>query len=394
MEISASAVSNRSLLIMLGVAAFLVLFQAYLIAPLIPVLATDLKSTNALTGLAIPAYTIPYGLSTLFYGPLSDRLGRKPVLITLIGLMALSTLLIALSPSVEVFLALRIITGITTGGIVPISVALLGDLYPFSERGKPLGILYGAMAGGMTFGSTLGAYLNPVIGWRAEFVLTGSICFLLFLWAVLQQGVFPDKQTTPTSLKSVFTNTKELMQKAQSRSLYTYIFLNGVFHSGVFAWLGYFFKIKFNLGDQGIGLALLGYGIPGMLLGISIGKAADRYGRQRLIPWGLLVGAISVFALAFKLSLLVTAVAVTLLSLGYDMTQPLFAAMVTSLVDQRQRGQAVGLSACMLFIGYGVGAMVFEWFMSWGINTSLIAFAVLETGLYVFAHRLFKYQWF
>jgi len=393
MEISARIGSRKTLLTILGSAAFMVLLQAYLVAPLVPVLTHDFQSTDAITGLAVPAYTIPYGLSTLFYGPLSDRLGRKPVLLTLLGLMALSMFLIALSPTIEIFLLLRVVTGITTGGIVPISIALFGDIYPFAERGKPLGVLYGAMAGGMTFGSTLGAYLNPLIGWRSEFVTTGGLCLILFLWAASEHRNFPAKSHAGTTLKEVFSNAKALMQRRQSRSLYAYVFLNGVFHSGVFAWLGYFFKLKFNLDDQGIGLALLGYGVPGMLLGISIGNAADKYGRQRLIPIGLALGALSVCLLAFKLPLLAAAAAVTVLSLGYDMTQPLFAGMVTSLVDHSKRGQAVGLSACMLFLGYGTGALVFHWFMTWGLDMALIVFAIFEALLFLFALRLFKFSW-
>jgi MFS family permease len=140
-------------------------------------------------------------------------------------------------------------------------------------------------------------------------------------------------------------------------------------------------------------LALLGYGVPGMILGISIGKAADKYGRKKLIPIGLAFGAVSVFLLAFKLSLFMAALAITVLSMGYDMTQPLFAGMVTTLVDQSKRGQAVGLSSCMLFVGYGVGALIFHWFMTWGMNAALIAFSIIETLLFFSSRKLFKYQW-
>jgi predicted MFS family arabinose efflux permease len=65
-----------------------------------------------------------------------------------------------------------------------------------------------------------------------------------------------------------------------------------MFHSGVFTWLGLYFSERYHLGDEGIGLALLGYGVPGMLLGPIIGRVADRIGRKRIIPSGILIAAL------------------------------------------------------------------------------------------------------
>ncbi len=136
----------------LAAEAFLVLFQAYMVAPLIPSLAESLHARVADLGLLIPAYTIPYGLSTLLYGPISDRFGRKRLLLILFSLLALNSLLVPLCRTVAQLIMLRIFAGLATGGIVPVSVSLIGDLFPYEKRGKPIGMLFGAMAGGMTFG--------------------------------------------------------------------------------------------------------------------------------------------------------------------------------------------------------------------------------------------------
>jgi MFS family permease len=69
--------------------------------------------------------------------------------------------------------AARIISAVGASGVVPISLALLGDLFEFRVRGQALGWLFGAMAGGMAVGSTAGALLEPVAGWKG-----------LFLWRV------------------------------------------------------------------------------------------------------------------------------------------------------------------------------------------------------------------
>lgn len=62
-------------------AAFVIFAQAFMIAPILPALAPALATTPAVVGLAVPAYLIPYGAMTLVWGPVSDRLGRRPVIL-------------------------------------------------------------------------------------------------------------------------------------------------------------------------------------------------------------------------------------------------------------------------------------------------------------------------
>jgi predicted MFS family arabinose efflux permease len=106
-------------------------------------------------------------------------------------------------------------------------------------------------------------------------------------------------------------------------------------------------------------LALLGYGVPGFLLGPLIGRAADRWGRAKLLPIGLAVSAIAAAALMLGIPVILAPVVAAALSLGYDMTQPLFGGIVTSLGGKRS-GQAMGLNVFTLFVGFGLGSLAFR----------------------------------
>jgi predicted MFS family arabinose efflux permease len=376
----------------LAAEAFLVLFQAYMVAPLIPSLAESLHAKVADLGLLIPAYTIPYGLSTLVYGPVSDRFGRKKLLLTLFVLLALSSLLVPLCRTVGQLIMLRIFAGLATGGIVPVSVSLIGDIFPYERRGKPIGMLFGAMAGGMTFGASLGIFFNPILGWRNEYLIAGVISLALSGWALLTHQAFPAEiEKTPVKVRKIVSDGWQLLSSNRGRRLYSYIFINGMFHSGVFSWLGYYFKTAHNLQDQQIGLALLGYGVPGMLLGVTIGRWADRHGRRRIIPFGLLLGAFSVLVLALQVPVWLAAIVVSTLSFGYDMTQPLFAGMVTMIGNEQTRGLAVGLSACILFLGYGAGAIIFQILNTGVLNLPFAVFGSFELLIGILAFRVFKH---
>lgn len=65
-----------------------------------------------------------------------------------------------------------------------------------------------------------------------------------------------------------------------------FIFCNGAFHGGIFAWLGLLLTRRYHLHDAGIGLALAGYGLPGIFFGTMIGRWGDRYGRRYVVPLG------------------------------------------------------------------------------------------------------------
>ncbi|BBX84246.1 hypothetical protein MAUB_21190 [Mycolicibacterium aubagnense] len=154
----------------MAAATFLIFFQAFMVAPLIPQLAHEFGSSTDLLGLAVPAYLVPYGAMTLLWGPLSDRIGRKRVILGSAAGFVVLTALTALADGPRMFIAFRLLTALGASGVVPISLALIGDVFPYERRGHALGWLFGAMAGGMAFGSSAGALLEPLIGWQGLFL--------------------------------------------------------------------------------------------------------------------------------------------------------------------------------------------------------------------------------
>lgn len=141
-----------------------------MVAPLITRLANIFGVSVETIGLIVPAYLIPYGIATLVYGPLSDRFGRRIAIFTSLACFIVITGLTASAFSATSMLWFRLLTGLGASGVVPITLALIGDLYPYNERGPALGWIFAAMAGGMAFGSTAGAVLEPFITWQGLFL--------------------------------------------------------------------------------------------------------------------------------------------------------------------------------------------------------------------------------
>lgn len=374
---------------LLAGATFLIFFQAYMVAPLIPRLAADFGVSGEKIGLVVPAYMLPYGVSTLFYGLLSDRLGRRRIMIGSLVAFIVLTALTATARSASELIIWRLVTGLGASGVVPLALALIGELFPYEQRGRPLGWLFGAMAGGMAFGSTLGVVLTPFIGWHMLFVGVAVTTTVIFIFLLRHAALLGSPTAHVLSFSGVFAGYRSLLQNARGARTYGYVLLNSIFHSGVFTWLGLYFAQRYRLGDVGIGLALLGYGVPGFLLGPVIGRAADRWGRRWLVPIGLAISAFAAAGLITDEPLTAAAISVTLLSLGYDMTQPLFAGIVTELGGPRG-GQAMGLNVFTLFTGFGLGSVLFGEALRLSFGTALALFSATEFLAALAAISLFR----
>lgn len=383
---------REHLIRILSAAAFLVFFQANMIAPLIPRLSSTFGVSDQTIGLIIPAYMIPYGIAALFYNLLSDYLGRRRIMLASLLAFVVLTILTATAQSASQMIFWRLLTGLGASGVVPLALALMGAFFPFEERGRPLGWLFGAIAGGVAFGSTVGVILEPFIGWRMLFIGVGAaaavVLGLLLPYRSLLGG---PAAGLPLSLRGLFVGYGSLLENRHSLSTYGYVLLNSIFATGVYTWLGVYFARGYALEEVGIGLALLGYGIPGLLFGPIIGRAADRWGRRWLIPAGLGISGIGAAILAFDIPLVVAAIAVTILSLGYDMTQPLLAGIVTSLGGKRI-GQAMGLNVFTIFIGSGLGSLLFGEALRLGFSPALAIFAAFELAGAIAAIPLFRFE--
>lgn len=379
------------LLRLLSAATFIIFFQLYMVAPLIPGLSSFFKVSEQAVGLIVPAFLIPYGIFTLFYGLLADKAGTKLIILVSFFLFAIFTASTAFSQSIPQLIVWRVLTGIGASGVIPISLAWIGQTYTYQERGRPLGFVFGAVAGGGAFGASVGVFLESFIGWKLLFLGVGTIALLV--WIILYLA-YQKMSATPAvkqglTLNMVFKGYKQLLTSLRGRSAYFYVFLNGIFASGVYTWLALYFERNYSLNGWQIGLALLGYGIPGFVFGPFIGRLADKYGRSLLLPLGLFLGGLSASMLIFNIPLTIARVSVITLSLGFDLTQPLLAGIITQVGKERS-GQAMSVMAFMLFVGFGLGSYFFGLAIKLGFTAALIIFSVFQIALAIIAIPLFK----
>lgn len=370
-----SAVLSMVPVYILSLATFIIMFQGFMVAPLLPTLSEQFVTTVRHVSFIEPAYLLGYGLFTLVYAPLSDRIGRFRIVTFCLVLFSLFTLSTAFVSGINEMIFLRLLTGIGAAGIAPTTISWISDTFPYEKRGHALGIFFGSMAGGTAFGASTGSLISSLIGWQWLFIGVAIFGFFIFiLISVKQKTIFGDRRVQEKTKDNILLSFHSILSTGRAKSTYFYVLFNGMFHSGIFAWLGYFFYTNYGLNQFHIGLALLGYGIPGLLFGPLLGKFADRYGRNKIIPIGLSLGAITVLMLSQNLTLTVSCILVALLSLGFDLSHPLFAAIVTTFSSKK--GAATGLFAFFLFSGYGLGSLVLSLIVNIGLNSAFQLFGV------------------
>ena len=380
LTLNAPTENNESQLWVMAAVAFAIFYSNYMMAPLIPALSREFSVSPYQLGWLIPGFLIPYGISTLVYGALSDRWGRTPMLVPLLCFATTTMILVSFAGSWRTLLIARILSGVGCGGIVTIALAAVGDSYPYEVQGRPMGRMFGAIAAGIGFGSTLGPILNPLVGWRNEFRGLACVCSLAAVFIIKTSKSALKVTKRLSSFDQVIREYLVVLETPRGGRTLAFIFCNGAFHGGIFAWLSLLLMSRYHLHDTGIGLALAGYGLPGIFFGTVIGTWADRYGRSFVVPVGFLWAAGSAFLLLLPSPRFVAALVITALSVGFDATHPLMSSITTSL-DPKHRGQITGLATFTNFVGMGIGAFCFQQLIAFSFTAALAIFASAQTLL-------------
>ncbi len=367
------------LFVLLAMAAGLIFLQGYMIAPLIPRLAEIFNVSAQEIGFIVPAYMLAYALAALFYGILSDRFGRWPVIQISIIVFITCTALTATAQTAAQMTFWRLLTGLGASGVIPLTFALIGDMFPYNQRGAKLGLVFAMMEGGMAAGSAGGAILEPFIGWQLLFIGTATAAVIV-LWRLRRYGALFDapKMTKIPAVKTVFAGYWGVLSNFRGMRTYGYVLWNGIYHSGVYTWLGFYLSQRYEMDTFSIGLNILGYGISELIFSPLIGKAVDRWGRRWLIPPGLAMAAIAGLTMVPFIPPLAVTMAILVMSLGYDLTQPLFVGIVTDLAHEDTLGQTMGLKVFTLFTGFGIGSWLFGEVLHWGFEVALVTFGIMQ----------------
>ena len=303
--------------------------------PSLPDIARLLGASTAEAQLTISSYLIGFAVGQILYGPLSDRHGRKPVLLGAVALYCVASLACALSTSIEMLLAARFAQALGGSGGIVLARAVVRDLYSGSRAGRELSVIGAVMAVAPVLAPIVGGALQIGFGWRSVFftlvaaALIGAAVIVLLLPETLPQRAV--EAVSPSSI------AKSYAIVARNGGYLAYIGLASLSYAGLFAWISAASFVLQNI--YGLSPFTFGFvfavGAVGYGLGSTLSARLSRYfGIDGILGLGgvavMLGGVAMVAALAFgvgSVAALVLSMAIYLAGLGMVLPQSIAGAL-------------------------------------------------------------------
>src|SRR5438046_2766450 len=165
---------------------FLAALDQTVVGTALPRIVTDLRGNDIYTW-AFTAYILTATISGPIYGKLSDLFGRRPVLLFAVSVFLIGSLLSGLSQEMWQFVAVRAIQGLGAGALFPVALAVIGDMFDASERGKYQGLVGAVFGLSSVIGPAIGGVITDTVGWHWVFFVNlplGAIVFAV-IWRAL-----------------------------------------------------------------------------------------------------------------------------------------------------------------------------------------------------------------
>ncbi len=356
--------------------------QIMIITPILPQIGEELGIGESQLGTLVSAYSIMVGLFAFVAGPVSDKIGRRRILLLGTAVMTGALLMHHFVVGYYSFLAVRLGAGCAGGILSGSAVSYIGDFFPYNRRGWATGWVMSGMAFGQIAGIPLGIVLADANGFKVPFYLFAGAMAATFvlIWFRVPQ---PDVQRAkgPLTVASAIRNYRAMLAQREIAAAVAAYFTMFIGVSLFVVYLPYWLGQSLGVSQNAIaGLFVVG-GIANVLTGPQAGKLSDRIGRKRIIIWSsvglsfvMLLTTVLVrefwaaYVLYFVLMILVAA-----------RISP-FSALLTALVSDERRGTLMSMTIALGQIGFAVGAAAAGPLYSrygYGSNTVLGAAAVL-----------------
>ena len=203
--------------------------------PSLPDIVHLLGATTADGQLTISAYLVGFAVGQIIYGPLSDRHGRKPVLIGAIVLYCAASLLCTSSTSIEMLIGARALQALGGCGGIVLARAIVRDLYSGARAGRELSLISAVMALAPVVAPIIGGMLQTAFGWRSVFatLATVGVAGIAVIWLLLPETL-ARRASEPISLASMLKSYRIV---ARNGGYLAYLGLATTSYAGLFAWI-------------------------------------------------------------------------------------------------------------------------------------------------------------
>lgn len=353
---------NYRPLYFLALGTFAIGTEGFMIAAILPGMATDLAVSLATAGQLVTAFTLTYALSSPVLTALTGRVDRRTLLLSTMGLFVIGNVVAAEAASYWALLGARVILAVAAGLYVPNANAMAGALLPPEHRGRALAIISGGFSVAVALGVPAGAFVGHHLGWRVTFVAVAVLAAIacIGLWVGVARHAGQSLSTASLAERVAVIRQPGVLRALAVTSLwalgcytvYTFIapYMGGVAH----------------LDGSQIGYVLFCWGacaIAGIFLG---GVGSDKLGARAVILLALPLLALALLGLSLAawqspqspIRLATVLVAVVLWGVAAWGFFPAQQARLIGIAGLKNAPIALSLNASFQYLGFAMGALL------------------------------------
>lgn len=354
---------------------FLVMVGFGIIIPVLPFYAEELGASPTELGLLMAVYSLMQFFFSPMWGRISDRIGRKPVIVTGILGLAVSYFLLAFSTEVWMLFVARIVGGILSAANMPTVMAYVADITTEDDRGKGMGVVGAATGLGFIFGPAIGGVFTN-ISLHAPFYIAGILSFitLFFVMFVLKESLTEAKKAESR------TRQKQSFGDAVRGPFATLYFLQlfiTLSLAGLEATFAYYGAAKAGLDAVNLGYIFMIMGLASAAVQGNMGKWTKKFGEGQIIKAGISLSILGFGLILFIQNFITAAIFLAIFGVGNGVIRP----SVSSLLTKKSKyghGRVTGYLSSFDSLGRIIGPVLGGFLFSISIELPYIAGILLS----------------
>ncbi|WP_436884012.1 MFS transporter [Mammaliicoccus sciuri] len=327
----------------------------YLTIPLMSIFSDYFQTSMANVAWTGSAFSLCYAIGSLFTGPLSDRYGRKQVILIGLLLLTVVTFILPIFNSLAWVIVWRSFQGFAAATFAPVAIAYVVDKFPAAKRVTAIGFISSSFLISAIIGQIFSSYISQLFNWQSVFYYFGGIYFITAILVLTLLPKLAVKQTK-SNLKFMFSQFYRVLADKNLIKVYSIAITLLLTFVAFYTILGEYLTEEFAISSDGI-LYVRIIGIIGMLFAPFAGKLSNQFGLTNILRGALIVAVLGSLIIGISPNLVSLVLMSIVFVTGIALTIPTLISLVGQL-GGKNRGAAVSLYTFILFIGTSLGPII------------------------------------
>ena len=349
---------RRSPLTIIFITIFIDLLGFGLVLPALPFYAESYGASPVMVGLLSMSYSLAQFIFSPLWGRLSDRVGRRPIILLGLAGSAIAFLIFGLAQSLALLFVARTLAGILSSASLPTAQAFIADTTTPENRAKGMGLIGAAFGLGFIFGPAMGGLLTKY-GYGVPALVAAAMAGANWVWAyfALPESLhYSKRKVSPHYLSP--SHLKEVLGNKRLAFLLTIFFLHVFAFSNMESTFALFSEHRIGMTAFGVGALLAEVGIiAAFVQGLMIGKLTKKFGEVNLAITGIFLMGVGLFVTTLAYTVFAMILVVPLYALGSALTNPTMSALISKSVNDTKQGMTMGVSQGLGALGRVLGPL-------------------------------------